>query len=273
MHHIQGLEVVVHVHAEPRPRLLAVLDRDLGGLVGHVPDVADAGLHHVVPAQISSDRARFSGGLDDHQAMAAALPGGILPRGATPPSRRALGSGWSLCWHAPHLLAPVPLPSVCHAGPKFRVPASVFPTLMPPPVFPAGSDTPPGATRTCTRRPPAHRAPPVPPACAKDTNARVFLPRCLSIPRHVTGRCPAHPDGSRRARGLGTRPRTALRRWEQESHPAAPDHTRSSHPLMCTSGEIGKRFATVSAGAALSRPRGAALSSGPGSRRARARRT
>src|SRR5215471_971652 len=159
MHHIQGLEVVVHVHAEPRPRLLAVLDRDLGCLVGHVPDVSDAGLHHVVPAQISSDRARFGGGLDDHQAMAAVLPGGILPRGATPPSRRTLGSGWSLCWHAPHLLAPVPLPSVCHAGPKFRVPASVFPTLIPPPVFPAGADTPPGATRTCPGKPPAIEPP------------------------------------------------------------------------------------------------------------------
>ena len=34
-----------------------------------------------------------------------------------------------------------------------------------------------------------------------------------------------------------------LRRWKQKSHPAAPDHTRSSHPLMCTSGEIGKRSA------------------------------
>lgn len=62
----------------------------------------------------------------------------------------------------PHPLAPVPLPSVCHAGPKIRVPASVFPTLMPPPVFPAGFRHPPGGTRTCTGTPPAIERP-VPP--------------------------------------------------------------------------------------------------------------
>src|SRR5215471_17331642 len=173
IHDVQGLEVVVHVNPEPRPRLLPVLDRDLGGLVRHVPDVADAGLHHVVVAQVPSDRARLGGGLDNNEPApaVAVLPGGILLAGCSPcsparglpggapPSRRSVTGGRSLCWHASHhLLAPVPLPSVCHAGPNSRVPASVFPTLMPPAMFPAGYDTPPGGTPTCTGNIPATSA-------------------------------------------------------------------------------------------------------------------
>src|SRR5262252_652833 len=169
VHDVQGLEVVVHVNPEPRPRLLPVLGRDLGRLVGHVPDVADAGLHHVVVAQVPSDRAGLRGRLDNDKPAptVAVLPSGIPPAGCSPasafpggapPSRRSLTGGRSLCWHASHLLAPVPLPSVCHAGPNSRVSASVFPTLMPPAMFPAGYDTPPGATRTCTGNIPATTA-------------------------------------------------------------------------------------------------------------------
>ena len=137
VHHVQSLEVVVHVDAEPRPRLLAVLDRDLGGLVGHVPDVADARLHHVVPAQVPGDRARLGGGLDDDQAMAAAPPGSIcrarlVGYSAVPPRPwRRLES--LLARLSPS--SPVPLSSVCHAGPTsgpcIRVSNSPAPTGVP----------------------------------------------------------------------------------------------------------------------------------------------
>ena len=56
---VEGLEVVVHVDPEAGPRFLAVLGRDLGRPVGHVPDVADAGLDHVPVAQVARDRARL----------------------------------------------------------------------------------------------------------------------------------------------------------------------------------------------------------------------
>jgi len=179
--------------------------------------------------------------------------------------------------------SPVPLPSVCHAGPNARVPASVFPTPHAPAVFPAGSVLLPGGTRTCPGNPPVAERP-VPP-CPKDTNARVLLPYGLPSPRHVPGRCPPHPYGSRRARGLGAHPAAAIRGREQESYPAAPDHTRSSHPMMCTSAEKrenGPRRSGAGPGAdralyerrtgRCSGRRGH-LSSGPGSRRGRARRT
>jgi hypothetical protein len=50
--HVQRLEVGVHVHAEPRPGLAAVLGRYLGCLVRHVADVPDAGLDHVALAEV-----------------------------------------------------------------------------------------------------------------------------------------------------------------------------------------------------------------------------
>ena len=56
---VEGLEVVVHVDPEAGPWFLAVLGRDLGRPVGHVPDVADAGLDHVPVAQVARDRARL----------------------------------------------------------------------------------------------------------------------------------------------------------------------------------------------------------------------
>jgi hypothetical protein len=79
-HDIEGLEVVVHVDAEPGPRLLAVLGGNLRCLVGHVPDVADAGLNDVAVAQIARDRAGLGRRLDDHQPGAVTAPGGSTPR-------------------------------------------------------------------------------------------------------------------------------------------------------------------------------------------------
>jgi len=64
---VERLEVVVHVHPEPRPGLLAVLGRDLRRPVGHVPDVADAGLDDVPAAQIARDRTRLGRRLDNDQ--------------------------------------------------------------------------------------------------------------------------------------------------------------------------------------------------------------
>ena len=70
--HVDGLEVVLRVHAQPRPRLLLVLGRDVRGALGQVADVTDGSLDHIVGPQIGLDLARLGGGLDDHQAPLAA---------------------------------------------------------------------------------------------------------------------------------------------------------------------------------------------------------
>ena len=94
VHDIESLETVVHVNAEPGPRLLAVLRRDLGRPVRHIPDVPDAGLDDVSLAQVSRDGARLGRGLDNNQAASTAVGRGpVLPR-------HALGGGRSPCCHA-----------------------------------------------------------------------------------------------------------------------------------------------------------------------------
>ena len=67
VHDVERLEVVVHVDAEPGPRLGAVLGRDLRGAVGHVPDVAHAGLDHIAVTQVPGDGPGLGGGLDDDE--------------------------------------------------------------------------------------------------------------------------------------------------------------------------------------------------------------
>ncbi len=60
------IELAVDVHAElavPLPLLL----RDVRRPVRQVADVADAGLHDEVAAEVSGDRPRFGGGLDDDE--------------------------------------------------------------------------------------------------------------------------------------------------------------------------------------------------------------
>ena len=66
---VEGLEAVLDVDAEARPRLPLVLLGDLGGAVGKVPDVADGRLHDEVRTEVAGDRPRLRRGLDDDQAL------------------------------------------------------------------------------------------------------------------------------------------------------------------------------------------------------------
>ena len=75
VHDVERLEVVVHVDAEPGPRLAAVLGRDLRGAVGHVADVADAGLDHVSLAEVPGDRPGLRRRLDNDELGAMAAVG------------------------------------------------------------------------------------------------------------------------------------------------------------------------------------------------------
>jgi hypothetical protein len=54
-HHIEGLEAVVGVDAEARPRLTLVGGRNFGRVPGEVPDVTHGGLHDEVPAEEAGD--------------------------------------------------------------------------------------------------------------------------------------------------------------------------------------------------------------------------
>ncbi len=94
VHDVERAEVIVDVDAEPRPRLLAVLLGDLGGLVRHVTDVTDAGLDHVPLAEVSRDGPRLGGRLDDYQASAPAVARGVAL------ARRTLRGGRCPCCHA-----------------------------------------------------------------------------------------------------------------------------------------------------------------------------
>ena len=73
VHDVQGLEVVVHVDAQAGPRLALVLGRDIGRAVGHVADVAHAGLDHVALAEVPGDGPGLGRGLDDDQLGTAAV--------------------------------------------------------------------------------------------------------------------------------------------------------------------------------------------------------
>jgi hypothetical protein len=66
---VEGLELVVDVDAEPRPRLLLVLLGNVGGALGEVADVADARLDDEALAEVARDRLRLCGGLDDDEAL------------------------------------------------------------------------------------------------------------------------------------------------------------------------------------------------------------
>jgi hypothetical protein len=92
VHDVEGLEVAVHVDPEAGPRLAAVPGRDLGSLVGHVTDVADAGLDHVALAEVAGNRACLSRRLDDDKPAPGTI-GGIAGARA---SRR---SGCRSCCH------------------------------------------------------------------------------------------------------------------------------------------------------------------------------
>ena len=60
--HVERLEGVVDVDAEPRPGGPLVLGRDVGGVARQVADVPDARLDDVARAQISGDLVRLRRG-------------------------------------------------------------------------------------------------------------------------------------------------------------------------------------------------------------------
>ena len=66
---VERLEVVVDVHAEPRPLLLLVFGGHVGRALGQVTDVADARLHVEVGAEEALDRASLCGALDDYESL------------------------------------------------------------------------------------------------------------------------------------------------------------------------------------------------------------
>src|SRR5690606_14807080 len=74
---VEGLEVVVDVHPQARPRLVLVAGRDLRGLGRQVPNVADAGLHDVAAAEVARDRLGLRRRLDDDEFVSSA-PCGVL---------------------------------------------------------------------------------------------------------------------------------------------------------------------------------------------------
>ena len=66
---VERPELVLDVHAEPRPLLLLVFLRDVGGALGQVTDVADARLDDEIVSEVALDRPRLGRRLDDHQAL------------------------------------------------------------------------------------------------------------------------------------------------------------------------------------------------------------
>ena len=74
-HHVEGLEAVVDVDAEPGPALALVGGRDLVGPPGQVPDVTHRRLDHEVWSEEAGDGPGLGRGLDDHEGTAAAVGG------------------------------------------------------------------------------------------------------------------------------------------------------------------------------------------------------
>src|SRR3989440_1140210 len=72
---VERLEVVLDVHAEPRPRLFLVLLGDVGGALRQVADVTHAGFDDEVVAEVVLDRPRLRRRLDDHEALVLSVVG------------------------------------------------------------------------------------------------------------------------------------------------------------------------------------------------------
>ena len=68
-HDVQGLEPVVHVHAQSGPSLLLLRSGDLGSVAREVPDVADGGLHPKVLTEVLLDGTCLGRGLDDDEML------------------------------------------------------------------------------------------------------------------------------------------------------------------------------------------------------------
>ena len=211
VHDEQWLEVVVHVDAEPGPRLAPVLGRDLGRAVRHVADVADAGLDHVALAEVPGDGAGLRRGLDDDQLGTAAVTrdGRTLAGPLAPPPRPALAG-------ALVALAVVP---------AFVFVVSVLAGTLFPSSYPRRDRL---TVPVVTRRPTAATTGPVRcvPSCSPEytadfttagritgelkhnrTDGRVRLPRRVPAARNVPRRSRRRaedPDRPRRVRRLGT---------------------------------------------------------------------
>ena len=76
-HHVEGLEAVVHVDAQPGPALTLEGGRDLVGPPGQVPDVAHRGLDHEVGAEEARDGPGLGRGLHDDEGPAGAVGPGL----------------------------------------------------------------------------------------------------------------------------------------------------------------------------------------------------
>jgi hypothetical protein len=86
-HHVEGLEVVVHVDAETGPGLALVGRGDVRCVARQVADVADGGLHGELTAEETGDGLRLGGRLDDDEG----LGHGVGER--SPSGERCLGNG------------------------------------------------------------------------------------------------------------------------------------------------------------------------------------
>src|SRR5262245_35524506 len=67
--HVQRLEVVIHIDAQSRPRLLLEVGRNLSGAVGEVADVTDARIDGIALAKEPGNGPGLCWRLDDDQAF------------------------------------------------------------------------------------------------------------------------------------------------------------------------------------------------------------
>ena len=75
---IERIEILVDIHAQPRPGLIAIFVGNLAGPLRQIADVADAGLDREPAAQKLADRAGLGGRLDDHQGFGRTVCGLFL---------------------------------------------------------------------------------------------------------------------------------------------------------------------------------------------------
>ena len=68
-HHVQRLELVVHVYPEARPILALGAGRDLSSRPGKVADVPHGRLDHHVRTEECGDGSSLGGGLDNDEAL------------------------------------------------------------------------------------------------------------------------------------------------------------------------------------------------------------
>ena len=67
--HVQRIEILIHVHSQARPGLIAILGRNFLGPLRQIANVPNARLDRIVAAQELADRLGLGGRFDDHQAF------------------------------------------------------------------------------------------------------------------------------------------------------------------------------------------------------------